>query len=559
MDYTKYQFAFLFLPLLAIVLLLSLSPAGRATGTVAAKDKPVPPDPGLDSSAVSVANRSAALFTEPVANCRYGVTTKSETDQVDWVDDFGAGWFLDFLFYSPPASNGAEFAPIIYVRQDKDEAGNYLPSVKVIPPLTDGGLGPIIDRNPGSLWIIGNEVDRGPGPGNSSAGVGDTFPDAYARTYHDAYKFIKQRDPMALVGISGLVEVTPGRLQYLDLVWDTYLELYHTPMPVDVWNMHLYILPEVMPDGRPNDIASVALGTDPALGIRESGGLPAACTLSDVYCVAEHDDIDIFAEQVVAMRTWMRDHGQRQKPLILSEYSILYPYYDSQGQACSFRDENNDCFDPQRVASFMAKSFNYLETEAFDSELGYSLDNDRLVQQWNWFSVYRPFLGHASNLITADEPPQLTPAGLLFQQSTFSSALYVNLLPGWLSNPKLTLVGTGTTVTATLTLAVHNNGTERADSPFEVAFFRDSALNDLIGTGTVPGPEAGFPGMTGCGTRYINVTVDWPGLPEGEHPFWVKIDYLDEIGESDEGDNVASGIVSVGSMGIFLPALIRYQ
>jgi len=418
MDRSRYRFVFLFLPLLAIVLLLPLSADGRAAGKVAPLDNQVPPEPRSDSSSASVVNRfpnrSATLSTEPVANCRYGVTTKSETDLVDWVDDFGAGWFLDFLFFSPPASNGAEFARIIYVRQDKDEAGNYLPSVTVIPPLSDGGLGPIIDRNPGSLWIIGNEVDRGPGPGNPSGGVGDTFPDAYARTYHDAYEFIKQRDPMALVGISGLVEVTPGRLQYLDLVWDYYLELYQSPMPVDVWNMHLYILPEVMPDGQPNDIASVALGTDPALGIYESGGIPEACILSDVYCVAEHDSMEVFAEQVVAMRTWMRDHGQRQKPLILSEYSILYPYYDPPGQACGLQDENGKCFDPERVKSFMANSFNYLETEAFDSELGYSLDNDRLVQQWNWFSIYHQFIGHASNLISADEQPQLTPAGQLF-------------------------------------------------------------------------------------------------------------------------------------------------
>jgi hypothetical protein len=229
--------------LLAIVLLLPLSADGRAAGKVAPIDNQVPPEPRSDSSSASVVNRfpnrSATNSTEPVANCRYGVTTKSKTDLVDWVDDFGAGWFLDFLFFSPPASNGAEFARIIYVRQDKDEAGNYLPSVTVIPPLSDGGLGPIIDRHPGSLWTIGNEVHRGPGPGNPSGGVGDTFPDAYARTYHDAYEFIKQRDPMALVGISGLVEVTPGRLQYLDLVWDYYLELYQSPMPVDVLNMHL--------------------------------------------------------------------------------------------------------------------------------------------------------------------------------------------------------------------------------------------------------------------------------------------------------------------------------
>ena len=69
----------------------------------------------------------------------------------------------------------------------------------------------------------------------------------------------------------------------------------------------------------------MALGTDPALAIRESGDDKNRCANSDVYCWAEHDDLTVFAQQVVAMRTWMKQHGQQNKPLILTEYSLLLP------------------------------------------------------------------------------------------------------------------------------------------------------------------------------------------------------------------------------------------
>ena len=77
---------------------------------------------------------------------------------------------------------------------------------------------------------------------------------------------------------------------------------------------------------RLGDIANVALGTDPSLAKRGPGLNSAQCDLDEIYCYAEHDDRLIFEQQVRAMRRWMFDHGQSRRPLILSEFSILYPY-----------------------------------------------------------------------------------------------------------------------------------------------------------------------------------------------------------------------------------------
>jgi hypothetical protein len=87
----------------------------------------------------------------------------------------------------------------------------------------------------------------------------------------------------------------------------------------------------------------------------------------------------------------MKEHGQQNKPLILSEYSLLYPFEDYDDPInptqCYLQDEFGKCFTAARVSSFMTRTFQYLET-ATDPNLGYPLDNYRLVQQWLWFSMY---------------------------------------------------------------------------------------------------------------------------------------------------------------------------
>jgi hypothetical protein len=153
------------------------------------------------------------------------------------------------------------------------------------------------------------------------------------------YKFIKDRDPTAQVGTAGLSMATPGRLQYLDIVWDTFLALYGYPMPVDVWAIHIYILSEYNPGIGPGD-GKLALGTDPALAKNwPVNNIPYSqqCPLDNIYCRAEHDNVDIFIEQIVAMRQWMKDHGQREKPLLLSEFGSLYPYV-VEGGGCFLSD-----------------------------------------------------------------------------------------------------------------------------------------------------------------------------------------------------------------------------
>lgn len=478
--------------------------------------------------------------------CRYGVAAWGQ--QLKWLPTWRAGWTLDFSAHAQPAGVSAEFVQVIRVRQKKDGC-TYLEGYSTTPSLTEAGLGAIIRQAPGAIWLVGNEPDRGPNPENCLGPVqDDTYPEMYARAYHDVYHFIKQRDPSARIAIAGLVQVTPGRLQYLDKAWLEYQRLYGAMMPVDIWNMHLYILPEALSDGSPNGIANVALGTDPALAIRESDGDPGRCSDPQVYCFAEHDDMTVFAEQVVAMRTWMKEHGQQNKPLILSEYSLLYPYeVDEAG--CFLQDELGNCFTPERVNAFMLRSFEYLETAA-DPNLGYPIDRNRLVQRWLWFAAYHAGAGSASNLLNANAD-SLTRMGEQFGSAVETRQATTNLKPSTAGSYPGYIGSSGGTATAAIHVDIVNNGSIDSQVPFTTIFYADSLLSRPIGSAIITNT------LPGCGLGPIRVSVNWSGLPTGTHPFWVKIDSGAAVFEEDESDNVATGTVTVYRYGTYLPIMFR--
>ncbi len=499
------------------------------------------------------ADENEAVAVDP--NCRYGVASFRNADN-PYVDQLNAGWVLDFIANpSRVVPTGVEYVPIIRLIQDKDPGtGARLDSYTIRSPGSLAALGNLIDANPGLLWFIGNEVDR-------HTWQDDMEPELYAQAYYDLYTYIKDRDPSASVAISGLVEVTPGRLQYLDIVWDTYLELYGTPMPVDVWNMHIYIFPEIKDNGQGSN-AAVALGTDPALAKLESyktnGQGQYDCALDNVYCFAEHDDINIFIEQAVAMRQWMKDHGQQNKPLLLSEFSTLYPY-DQEGDAdpttCFLMDENGNCFTPNRVNQYMTATFNYLET-ATDPNLGYPNDNNRLVQSWLWFAMNEyndpqdPNVADSSNkLIDIDvnsNPTGFTSMGNNYKNYVDNQAQSVNLQP-------ISAINTAvfSTTTSTIGAEIINNGNIANATSYTVTFYSDVALTIPIDSVVISQP------LNGCALPTQSAQVTWGSLVPGVNQYWARIDATNTVPENNEADNVISGIILVDPEQTFLPMILR--
>lgn len=504
-------------------------------------------------------------------NCRYGVTPL-QNDQVPWVDTLGAGWFLNFG-PTPPGSmpgNGAEFVPVIHVTQKKS-GSIYLDDYLV------GGFSGVdaenyvknlVNGNLGALWLVGNEPDV-------PIVQGDIYPNVYARAYHDVYQWIKQTDPTAQVAVGGLSMMTPARLQYLDIVWDTYAALYNTTLPVDVWNMHLYILSEYdSSNNPPYGDGKLALGTDPAIAKLASQGKVSLCPLDDVYCRAEHDSMTIFQSQINGMRTWMKEHGEQDKPLILSEYSLLYPFVDYDDlvnpTVCFLMDENGNCFTPARVKTFMNASFNFLESS--NTSIGNPNDNYRLVQQWMWFGLATDTesTGGSSNLLLVTEVDNaedvwtyqsytpghvnaLNSVGLNFYNHVNATTTYVNLMAGKAHPAIGEIVAPSTTATVTLSVDFYNNGNTSLSSPFQVTFYEDAALTTPIGSVAIN------PTLLGCARQTYTASVTWPGLTAGAHSYWVKIDSSNSVAESSPGetDNVSQGIVLIDPQTVFLPSLMR--
>jgi plastocyanin len=229
----------------------------------------------------------------------------------------------------------------------------YMHTVTVKGSRTCASLTPYVMSSPGSWWFIGNEPDR-------IIYQDDREPDDYASIYHDLYLCIKTQDVTAKVAPGGIVQPTPVRLQYLDMVLQAYRSQYGVQLPADGWNIHNLLLRE----------RSCAVYPDDCWGADIPPGVPAVQGM--LYEVQDNDNVTYFQNQIVAFRQWMKRNGYQNVPLIVSEYGISMPA--------------DYGFDAQRVIRYMYETFRYL-LSAKDCSLGYPADGCRLVQRWGWYSL----------------------------------------------------------------------------------------------------------------------------------------------------------------------------
>lgn len=295
--------------------------------------------------------------------------TRASIQQYPEIASLRAGWYLDWRArVNPERPNGMEYAQMIRVHQDLECPIGTTPD-RVACPYTvphsysyspnASTIQSIARANPGSLWLLGNEMDRMDWFGSNQD---EMLPELYAVAYHELYTLIKGTDPSARIAIGGVVQPTPLRLEYLTKVWDTYQQTYGEPMPVDVWNIHAFILREKRNEWG----ADIPPGSSATVGKYDFGPLPHP----------QHIDMTIFDEQIRAFRQWMKDRGQQEKPLIVTEYGVLY-----HNSMLGVSDG-----DSQTLINFMTATFDYFLNTA-DCSLGFSSDGCRLVQRWVWFSL----------------------------------------------------------------------------------------------------------------------------------------------------------------------------
>lgn len=343
---------------------------------------------------------------EPVSQTnldRFGVNVLGSISPYD-VGALHIGWYLNWgVSVNPPRPGGIEFAQVIRLRDDP-----VSPQYDYWPPdwtvIQDA-----IASNPGALWLIGNEPDH--------IGQDNCLAAAYAARYHECYYFIKQRDPTARVSPGGLVQVTPLRLHWLTDVVDAYEAAYGDTMPADAWNIHSQILCETC-----------------GYGAFYPPGLAAyQHTEGTYYTSNDAADVSVFIEQLQRFRVWIRDHGYRELPLIISEFGVLQP------SGCGYLCWVDVACGNQMVRDFMTGSFDYC-LSAVDSDLGFPGDDYRMVQKWAWYSLNArmsepdcSYINSANgSLYDWQDPDVLTDFGRHFMEYTNS------LVPGPTATPSPT-------------------------------------------------------------------------------------------------------------------------
>jgi uncharacterized repeat protein (TIGR01451 family) len=372
--------------------------------------------------------------------------------------------------------------------------------------------------SPGSLWLIGNEIERRDWNGG---GQDEILPELYATAFHQIRSVIKTADPTAKIGLGSLVEATPLRLRYLDRVWSSYNSQFGYSMgqDIDVWNIHGFILREVRN----------SWGAEIPAGLSDTGGFLYGATTAEV--LAAHRNIAYFQQFTEALRAWMAAHGERNKPLINTEYGILYKQLGG-GQIT-----------PQQVSQYLIDSFDYLLTKT-DPATGFPADENRLVQGWVWYSLNDDSWN--GNLFNPNTQT-LTAVGTTWKNYVSDPAKPLaaqpqrNLRPLNLqAAPNPAYVLPGNVATITLKVAVANSGnTHTATGDNVMVKFWDGIPN-APGSHQIGSTQI-LKDIPGCG-GVASAQVNWQ-KGAGTYAWYVKVEPI--TGETNVNDNTASSTVTI--------------
>jgi hypothetical protein len=479
----------------------------------------------------------------PFANCRLGAGGVAGDVLGYDLGQLNLGLYTDWITRDPlPAGLPAdvEYIQTVRLHQDKVCGERHCVAPYVDPPTYTvwPNLNTLAARSanqPGMLWLIGNEIDRRDwGSGESSGGQDEMTAELYARAFHEIQNVIKTADPTAKIGIAGIVQATPLRLEYLDLVWDSYYAQYGYPMgnDIDIWNVHGFILREVRGEW----------GADTPPGFDGPGFLYGA---DFDTCIDAHHDMSYFREFIEAFRIWMAEHGERNKPLLITEYGILYGTLG---------------ISTAQIIDFMSSTFDYL-SDIKDEATGYPADEDRLVQGWIWYSLNDNSSWYHDGALFDSTTKNLTTLGNAWKSyvsdpgNPLASQPQLNLLVTNLrADPNLYFVLPGETVTITLRVDVANSGNTTTNTGNHIVVTLWDGVPDAPGSNLIASQT--LDDLPGCG-RVVTVEANWPGLRPGEHTWYVRVEPI--ANETNATDNTASGVVSILLLGdrVFLPIVLK--
>lgn len=294
------------------------------------------------------------------------------------------------------------------------------------------------------------------------------------------------------MAIGGVVQSTPLRRRYLDVVLSEYQARYGEPLPVDLFTVHAFVLRE-----------------DQTWGAGIPPGLDAFAQEGMLYELQQHGDLEIFKQQIRDFRRWMADNGFRNTPLIVSEYGILMPA--------------DYGFEYEVVRDFMVGSFDFLRT-ASDADTGYPADENRLVQWWSWFSLNAPAYdfetqeGYNGNLFDSDSH-QINDLGRDFGQYVLEhTPPGIDLALADASVAPALLLASAAPVTVTLAATAHNLGELTAENvQLRVWLQRAASERALLSSSTPVEMQAGV--------QHVLLQSQWQSdrLQPGANSLWLEL------------------------------------
>lgn len=559
---------------------------------------------------------------------RFGITLNSDLSQGWDVRPLSAGAYHNWWVNGTPSNiQGMRYYPLIHVTES-----GYSPPADQLRSL--------VAVHRGATWLVGNEAD--------TVWMGNARPETYARYYHEIYHLIKSTDPTARIGFNGFATVSTLRLAWLDRAWTAYRAYYGVDMPVDVWNVHPYVVNEMVhewgpqippgienavgysenhwqritlpeasggsvhasntpgarayfavhgdsitlflrtgPDGGMVDVyvdnralppnpprpalpveridlyaaqpgvlsrvyrdlpmgdarlgdwhhvrVQVLLERNPAssgnwvrVDAAEAAStvdLPTGRLEDDsplrariLYSVDSYLDIDAIMAQLRMFRRWMLDHGQNDKPLIISEFGVLIGENAGIGYSETRR--------------FMLTSFDTFMNHAVDAELGYPADGNRLLQEWFWYILAGDHFDGAriySALYDATTR-RILPLGEEFARYVRPLVKrYVDLqlahaefIPDW-------PLFAGQSTRLRMRFFLVNRG-ELSAGPFRVTLTKDAETIKEWTVTHLTGRE---------GANHLLLDHVWEGAIIGDATFTLTVDSADQVNEPCETNNRA--------------------
>ncbi|MEZ4710400.1 MAG: hypothetical protein R3A44_24575 [Caldilineaceae bacterium] len=458
---------------------------------------------------------------EPAPLCRFGVNINTiHAGAVSEISSYntaplGIGWYINYHADATPSHpNGIEYAPMVRLSEEYDEASNtysYAYSPK------GEALQAVIAANPGADWFIGNEPDR--------LFYQDSMtPEMYAAAYHELYHLIKAADPKAKIFAGSIVQPTEIRLQYVDLILQSYQTQFGQKMPVDGWSIHNFILNEQSCA----NVGEGCWGADIPPGVDALFGL-----IIGLNELEKHRDIELFKQQVQRFRVWMSQRGYTGLPVYLSEYGVLLPDWYTKPNP---DDPANPIrlFPPAKVNEFMNDTFDYM-LNAADPLLGDPNDDFRLIQRFSWYSVNEK----------TDTLPGFQYNGYLFDPTTFERSVmgdnyanYVSTLDETVDFYPVSLnvlpAVSASTTTASLRARIANSGNSVAAQAATVRFYE----GDPEQGGQQIGADHAI-SLGGCGDN-LTVEMIWNDVAADPHEIFVTVTPSAGIVETNGANNTRS-------------------